>query len=528
MNRNQLGRAVGLAVALTAGLARAQAFPTPAAPDVAAGPQSQPSTGQTVGSGNTTTPGGAPGGAVQGGPSAGEAVEEGPAIPGVPSTVAKKELPKEPLTLEELMARARRSDARVAEAEAELNRLRGLQQQAHWAWFPQFATTLGFGGPIPEAKNDGLGGPPTTPASFSGDWNFGHVGFTVFLESTAVLPIYTFGKLTALKEAGDRGPIIGAALRDRAQDEAGFQAAQAFYGYQLARSGLQQIEDVSKRLDDASKRIDELVEQDSPQVSKMDAYKVRYFQQVVVARRAEILQGRDLALQAIRLLAGAKQDETLAVVELDLPLEEDVKVPTLEQAMVTAKRCRPEFKAIQAGLEARAREVFIRERSFYPDFGLAGFLTLRYTSNTTPQRSYFAYDPYNDRTGGVGLVVRQTFDFPIKDAVLQQSRAELAKLQAQSVLLDAAIRLEVSKVHGELEAALTRAQAFSEAQKNARRWANVAYTAFDVGTGGTRDLVEGFSAYAEASAGASKSWHDVRVGLAALSRVMGTPTKRCE
>ncbi len=502
MNRNELRRVVGLGLALTAGLAWAQAVPAPpATPPVAPAPS-------TPAADAPTTQG-------QG------------AVPGVPSTVADKQAP-EPLTLEKLVERARGTDARVAEAEAELRRLRALQQQANWAWFPRFETTLGVGGPVPEMRNNGLGGPPTTEATLEGDLNLGRVGVTVFLESSAVLPLYTFGKLSALKEAGAKGPIIGAALRDRAQDEAGFQAAQAFYGYQLASAGLAQLEDVSKRLEDAGKRIEALLEEESPQVSRMDTYRIGFFQQMVETRRAEALQGRALALAAIRLLAGAKPDEKLEVAELELPLEEEVPVPPLEQALATAAKCRPEFKAIQAGIEAREQEVFIRERSYYPDFGLAGFLTLRYTSSATNQLTPFAFDPYNERTAGVGLVARQTFDFPIKDAVLEQARAELAKLKAQSVLLDAAIRLEVTKVHGELQAALTRAQAFSGAAKNARRWANAAYTAFDVGTGGTRDLVEGFSAYAEASAGEGKSWHDVRVGLSALTRVTGTPAGRCE
>ena len=112
---------------------------------------------------------------------------------------------RKPLTLAQLVERARRTDARVEEAEADLHRLEALQRQAHWAWFPKFETVLGFGRPAAEARNDGLGGPPTTEASFTGDWNFGHLGVTMRAEVGAVLPIYTFGKLQALAKAGDAG-----------------------------------------------------------------------------------------------------------------------------------------------------------------------------------------------------------------------------------------------------------------------------------------------------------------------------------
>jgi outer membrane protein TolC len=419
--------------------------------------------------------------------------------------------------------RARRTDARVEEAEAELRRLQALQRQAHWAWFPKFETVVGFGGPLPEARNNGLGGPPTTEATLQGDWNWGELGVTVRAEVNALLPLYTFGKLSALEKAGDQGPIIGAALRERARAEAGFQAAQAFYGYQLANSGLVQLEETAKRLDDAGKRIQELLAEESQQVSKLDTYKVNFFRQVLESRRSEAQQGRALAMEAIRLLSGAQPGEPVEVVSVDLPLAEDeFSPPTLEKALALAEQRRPELVAIQAGITAREQEVLIRERAYYPDLGIIGFAKFAYTSNATPQRTPFAYDPYNDATAGIGLAARGTFDIPIKNAQLDQSRAELDKLKAQQRLLQSALRLEVTQVHGALTAALAKARAMTDAEKNARRWATAAYAAFDLGTGDTRELVDAFTALAQASADKAKSWHDVRVGIAALSRVTGT------
>lgn len=447
----------------------------------------------------------------------------GAQLPGVPASPEQPLLQGKPITLAVLVARARQQDARVEESEAELRRLQSLQRQAHWAWFPKFETVLGFGGPIPEARNDGLGGPPTTEATLEGDFNFGELGVTFRAEVNALLPLFTFGKLTALEKAGDQGPIIGRALRERARAEAGFQAAQAFYGYQLARSGLAQLDDTEKRLDDAAKRINALLEEESAQVSKLDTYKVNFFRQVVISRRSEARQGRALALEAIRLLAGSKPDEPLEIAAVDLPLEEEFNPPTLEEALALAEQRRPELVAIQAGVTAREQEVLIRERSFYPDLGLVGFAKFAYTTNTTVQRSPFAYDPYNERTAGIGLAMRGTFDIPVKKAQLEQARAELDKLKAQQRLLQAGLRLEVTKTHGELVAALERARSATEAEKNARRWATAAYAAFDLGTGDTRELVDAFTALAQGSADKAKSWFDVRLGIAALERVTAAP-----
>lgn len=427
----------------------------------------------------------------------------------------------EPLTLAQLVEKARATDSRVEEATAELRKFQALYQQAKWAWFPKFEITVGVGGPVPEARIDAAGN--LTEASREGDLKLGRVGVTVFSTGNAVLPVYTFGKLSALEKAGSQGPVLGAALRERARDEAGFQAAQAYYGYQLARAGLKQLEDVSKRLEDAAERIAALLKEDSPQVSQVDTYKVRFFRQLVEARRAEAAQGEKLALAAIGLLANAAPGAPVAVVEEELALEEDVEPPTVEQALALAEQHRPELTAITAGIAARESEVFIRERSYYPDLGLAGFYDVRYTSSATRQINPFAFDPYNERNVGLGLVLRGTFDIPIKNAQLEQARAELDKLRAQEKQIRAGIHLEVTKVHGDLVSAWARAKAFGEAEKNARRWVTAAFAAFDLGTGETRDLVDAFTAFAQASGDRGKSWHDVRLGMAALNRVTGTP-----
>lgn len=529
------------------------ATPAPATPDVGTptsdAPTTVPGTGAPggtrptprVGTGGRDLPPGPPAispSSIEDTPGAsqrGQAISPAPArVPsaeaeqvkeGVAEAPDSEEAParRAPLTLAQLVARARESDSRVEEATAELRKFQALYQQARWAWFPKFEITVGAGGPTPEALNDGLGGPPTTEASYKGNLNFGRVGVTVFSTGNAVLPLYTFGKLTALEKAGAQGPVLGAALRERMRNEVGFQAAQAYFGYQLARNGLQQIEEVSKRLEDAGQRIDRLLKEDSGQVSAVDSYKVRFFRQIVEARKAEALQGRQFALAAIGLLANAGPDDAVTVVEEDLELDEDVPVPSLEQALARAEQSRPEFTAITAGIAAREQEVFIRERSYYPDLGLAGFYDVRFTTSATRQRSPFAFDPYNDRTAGLGLVMRGTFDIPIKDAQLEQARAELDKLRAQEKQIRAGIRLEVSKVHGELVAAWSRARSFGEAERSARRWVTAAFTAFDLGTGDTRDLVDAFTAYAQASGDKGKSWHDVRVGMAALARVTGAP-----
>ncbi|MFN0064587.1 MAG: TolC family protein [Myxococcaceae bacterium] len=437
---------------------------------------------------------------------------------GVLATAQLASAEEAPLALAQLVSRARAADLRVAEADAELQVLQAKYQQALWAWFPRFDTTIAAGGPTPEARNNGLGGPPTTPATLMYDSNFGQIGLTVRAEMNAFLPIFTFGKLKALREAGEKGVTAGEALRERVREEAGLQAAQAFYAFQLARLACDAFQDTLRQLESSAKLVEELLKQESAQVTVLDRYKLNFFRRQLEGRIAQAAAGMDIAAAAAGVLVASKGPIRLA--EADFP-NPPTALPVLEPLVEAAQTARAEVRALDAAIEARERELTIRERSFYPDLGLFGFARFAYTTNATRQLSPFAYDPYNDLSGGVALVLRGSFDIPQKIAQLNQTRGELQKMRTQRSLLASAVGLEVRRAHAGLSEAVIRARTFAEAERSARQWATAAYANFEVGTGDTRELVDAFSALAQASGERLKSWHDVHVGLREMARFVG-------
>jgi outer membrane protein TolC len=427
----------------------------------------------------------------------------------------------EPLTLPALIERARANDHRVKEAQAQLQVLQAKYQAAKWAWFPAIDSYVAFAGPTPEAVNDGLGGPPKTRASLMYDLDFGTPGVTTRAGAQGVMPIFTFGKLDALEEAGRKGVEAGEALQASAQDQAELQVSQAFYGYCLAQSGARVAKETLEKLDDARKTLERLRAEGSEQVTQMDVYKLDYYRRLVEAQLAAAENGRRFALAAIRLLIAARPDEVIEIVEdkLDDP---GGSLPPLESVLALAQQFRPELKAIAAGIEAREQEVLIRERMFYPDLGIAGFFRWAWTTNATRQLSPFAYDPYNDLSAGLFLVASYKWDFPQKSAALAESRAELRKLQHQRDLLASAVAMEIEKAWGDTQAGLARGEKLAQAERDARRWATAAFAAFDIGTGDTRELVDAFTAYAMASLQHAQANYDVKIGLRMLARAVGT------
>lgn len=428
-----------------------------------------------------------------------------------------------PLTLPELIVRARANDYRVKEAQAQLRYFRARYDEARWAWFPKLDSYFLVAGPTPEARNDGLGGPPTTKATTMYDLDFGQPGVMMGAGADAVLPIYTFGKLDALEEAGRQGVEAGIALHTRAQDEAEFQVSQAFYGYSVARAVMGVIDDTTKRLDDAEKTLARLRTENSDQVTQMDVYKLSFYRQQAEVQRAQAESGAGFALAAIRLLVAAGQDEVIEVQPEALGVLPDGSLAPIDALIIRAAEHRPELKAIAAGLLAREQEVKIREAMYYPDFGIAGFFKWRWTTSSTRQYSPFAYDPYNELNAGVGLVMRYQWDFPHKSIELEKARAEYEKMEHQRDLLAGAVKLEIEKAYGETTLALTKATKQTEAEKQARRWATSAFAAFELGTGDTRELVDSFTAYAQASAMRVQAIYELQLGLRALTRSVGQP-----
>lgn len=426
-----------------------------------------------------------------------------------------------PLTLDQIIDRARSGDLRVRDAEAQLRWFRAKYDEARWAWFPKIEATAMVAGPTPEARNNGLGGPPTTEASLQYDLNFGTPGVMFRTEAQGVLPIYTFGKLGALEQAAARGVDVGRALKLRAQDEAEYQAAQAYYLYQLSRDAAADVKATLESLDEAARMIQKLRDQRSEQVTQSDVYKVQFVRKQIEARLAATDAGARLTLEAIRLLIVGPPGAPLEIVREPLPSPTGTLQP-VEEYVELALSHRPELKALEAGMAAREREVFIYERMMYPDFGIAGFARWQWTTSATRQISPFAYDPYNDLSAGVGLVMRYSFDIPQKLARTEAARAELERLGRQQELAMRGVRLEVERAWWDLKDALTRAQAQSEAERVARRWATAAFAAFDLGTTDTRDLIEAVGSLGFSSLERSRAWADVQVGFRNLSRTVGT------
>src|SRR5207248_1810655 len=196
------------------------------------------------------------------------------------------------LDVRELQERARQNDPRAQQAVAQLQNAQGKRDEAAWAWFPKFETLGYVAGPTPERRLNGGDSDlnPASPGDLTpgsvGGWFHGEQGITAHAEVQAILPIWTFGKLSAGKSAGEHLVKANEALLQRARDQAAFDMAHAYWGYQTARNADDSVQKIRDRLTQAQATAKKLLADQSDQISKSDAAKLDYLSEEIEAKHA--------------------------------------------------------------------------------------------------------------------------------------------------------------------------------------------------------------------------------------------------
>jgi multidrug efflux system outer membrane protein len=433
-----------------------------------------------------------------------------------------------PLTLHDVQDRARHNDPRAQQAIAQLENAQGKKSEADWSWFPNFSTTAYVAGPTPEHRLIGGDADPhpadpgdLTPGSAAPGILHGQLGAVLHVDVQALLPLWTFGKLSAGKEAGAHYVNVTEGLLQRARDQAAFDAARAFWGYQTARDADASVQKIRDRLAEAQKTAAQLLSEKSPQLGKSDALKLDYLAEEIEAQHAKAIKNRDLAIVALRLLIGLKPEEPLEVVQQALP--DAPAAPNGDEVLRRALQRRPETRAAREGVAARQSLVDLARARLYPDVGLAFGLRVTDTTNADNPSDPFINNPYHESSAYVALGLQGTFDIPQKLARLRQAEADLHEAMALQAGAESLIRLEVQQALGDLTEAGQRWQRYLKEAQIGRQLATQASVAFDSGLGEARELLEDTILYARADGERLSALFDAQVAWAALEKASGGP-----
>jgi len=435
---------------------------------------------------------------------------------------------KKGLALRELQELARKNDPRAMQVVAQLENAQGKRDEANWAFFPNFATTGYIAGPTQEQKlKNGDNEPnPTnpanlTPGSLGGGWFHGQQGVQGHIEAQAILPVWTFGKLTAAKRAA--GHLVGAteALLQRARDQAAFDVARAYWGYQTSRNAETAVQKIRDRIKDAQQTAKKLMAEKSEQLTKSDSLKIDYLAEEIEAGLAGTLKNRALAVTGLRLLVGVPPGEDLAIAQQDLPTTAP-PVPNSDEMLRRALQQRPETRAAQEAISARQALVDLAKAKLWPDFGIVGGFVFTETTNASNPTSAFTNNPFHAASGYIALGMQATFDVPQKLARLRQAEADLHEAAAMQVGAEQLVRLEIQQALGDLSEARVRVERFTRETELGKQLATQGGVAFDSGLGEAREFLEGTILYARADGERFKALYDAQLAWAALEKATGS------
>ena len=416
------------------------------------------------------------------------------------------------LTLAEAIARAVAASPEIRQVQQGVAAAEAKKDQADAGRFPQLSFTSVVG-PSARARGTVLGSPdsvnePTVDNVFTRQ------------DLRLVQPLYTFGKLSNLREAAAQGIQVERARVDEKRGDVVLRVKEAYYGLLLARELWGLLGDIQEQLVKALAKVERQLAAGAPGADEVDLYKLRTFAGELRKNRGEVERGRDLALSGLRTLLDLSPGQTIEPAAKALDPEPRAIGPEAEQ-VAEALRLRPEMAQLAAGLRATEALVEVERSHFYPQLFAAIEGAFARAGNRTFQRNPFVNDPVNTQYAVPVVGLKLDLDFGITAGRVRAAMAEHRKLQETRTTAERGIPFQVRKALLELAEARQSIAATEEAYTNAKKWLVAAVANFDLGVGEAKEVADGMVAFVRMRADNYRAIYNFNLALANLDHAAG-------
>ncbi|MBW2524214.1 MAG: TolC family protein [Deltaproteobacteria bacterium] len=393
-------------------------------------------------------------------------------------------------------------------ARARLRHVRAQLLEAYSAPFFNFRAT-GGASLAPTVRGNNVYSPNTDQSLTSS------LGMAWRVTVNGVLPLWTFGKITNLWDAAEANVKVKEAEVDVTRDAIRMDVRRAYFGLQVARDGLDLLDDAQSKLDEAVQDMTKKVDQDEGDPIKL--LKLRTFAAEFVARRAEAERFEQIALAGLRFYTG---DDRLDIP--DEPIREAAhQLLPLARYRAAAKAYRPDVRMAKAGVEAREAQVRQHRSNMFPSLGLALSAGLAAAPEVANQINPFVSDPGNYFHYGVALVFEWKLDVVPQVARIQQAQAQLDEVLALEEKATSGVAAEVAEAYAEAADWRKRLTAYRKASKLSKQWLSTVQQAIDVGTMDDDEIMDPAKSYAEHRYNVLRAIMEYNVALSKLSKVTG-------
>jgi outer membrane protein len=416
------------------------------------------------------------------------------------------------LTLDQAAQRALQFSPEIRETQYDVEVYQSKKEQADWALWPQLEI-MGIGGPSNRAHGDQIhSGDKQTDLHIDGVFGRGDI--------TLVQPLYTFGKISSLREAAQHGIKYAEAKVNQKRGDIILRTKELYYGLLLAKTVQNHIFELKDMLDGAYKTTEGRIEGGTAGADETDLFRLRAYSGQIDKYLHETEKGIALAKEALRATLGYEKGVDLEIEEKRLSYEETPLEP-LDTYNANARKLRPEFAQAREGLLAKKELVDAASADLFPQLFLAGYYSLAGATNRSWVKNPFIYDPLYHQWGGAVVGMKLNIDFGIMTGRVREAKAEYDKVKSLQDQAEMGIPVQVAKAYQELVEARKNIKSLEDAYKNARKWMVSASANYDMGVGEMKDLADAVVAYGTMKADYYRSVYNEKIGWANLMQATG-------
>lgn len=348
---------------------------------------------------------------------------------------------------------------------------------------------------VPRGKASGL--VSAIPAKYgnavSGGTDMDTWGPILRMEVVGGIPLFTFGKISALRDMAAAGIDVGRAQKALARNEIRHLVTKAWLALRFARDAQKLVEDGMSYLNRGRDYLDKMEREDSDDYDQIDRLRLRVYETDIEAMKMESARTVSYSIYGLAL-ATASSEEDVAVADRALPFPQEESLPSLEKLLALAERYKPELMIVTAAVSASESQVLLEKRNWFPDIALMGTFSFSKAPEVEGQSSPFAYDPYNSWFGGGGITMTMPLDLGRMTAV-DVANAKLRQLREKKKALLMQSSLELKKLLLEANDARKMVDLAKKAAKAARGWVIAKTDMYESGLGSFKDLTEGLTQY---------------------------------
>jgi outer membrane protein TolC len=327
-------------------------------------------------------------------------------------------------------------------------------------------------------------------------------------------PLYVAGAAHLWRAAQEGVAVEEAGLRGQRLD-LGLEVAELYYGLLLAGELGGLADELVKKIEEKRAELE-----DNPAIPLSGRYKFQLALVELGKQRQLIVQKKTLAQAALAWKAGLKEGESVELASAGLT-PESAALPPLDTLCALAFVQRPDWRKLQAGLQAKEALVQAAHGAYYPQVVLNGALRYAVAPHRTDQHNPFVKDEFNYLNGGVVLRLRQALEWDLIGAEVDKARAEYLELKAKERISAQGLRVDVQWAYGEYQQAAAELGAATEARRLSRQWAKEAQEAYELDPEEAKELIAGFEAWAQSEQAYYEAVYRHNLALAKLEKTTG-------